>query len=90
MCEGLKEFVKPSVCVGWRGEGVRRFWGCVGGGLYMHWSRFSRSNQVMCVCVKRGADIGHVLLCDHTCEVVYEWGVEERSDVRASVWGVEQ
>ena len=35
-------------CVGVRGEGgMRRGWG-VGGGLYMHWSRFSRSNQVMC------------------------------------------
>ena len=42
------------------------------------------------VCVEGGADIGHVLLCDHTCEVVYEWGEEERGDVRASVWGVEQ
>ena len=26
------------------------------------------------VCVEEGADIKHVLLCDQTCEVVYEWG----------------
>ena len=42
------------------------------------------------VCVEGGADIGHVLLCDHTCEVVYEWGEEERSDGRASGWGIKQ
>ena len=42
------------------------------------------------VCVEGEVDIGHVLLCDHTCEVVYEWGKEERGDVCASVWGVEQ
>ena len=66
-----------------------RGWGWwVGGGLYIQWSRFSSSNQVMCV--EGVADVGHVLLCDHTCEVVYEWGEQERGDVRASVWGVEQ
>ena len=42
------------------------------------------------VCVEGVADVGYVLLGDHTCEVVYEWGEEERSDVRTSVWGVKQ
>ena len=40
------------------------------------------------VWLEEGVDIGHVFLCDHTCEVVYEWGEEERGDLRVSVWGV--
>ena len=41
------------------------------------------------MCVEGVADARHVLLCDHTCEVVYEWGEEERSDGRASRVGGE-
>ena len=36
------------------------------------------------------ANVGHVLLCDHACKVVYKWGEEEGSDVCTSGWWVEK
>ena len=41
------------------------------------------------MCVKGGADVRHVLLCDHTREMVYEWGEEKRGDVFTGMWRVE-
>ena len=69
---------------------MRRGWGGVLGGGVIYALVKVFEIEPGDVCVEGGADIGHVLLCDHTCEVVYEWGEEERSDVRASVCGVEQ
>ena len=36
------------------------------------------------------ANVGHVLLCDDACEMVYEWREEEGSDECASRWGVKK
>ena len=83
----MEEFSEPSVCGGCRGrrgeEGLRE-WGWAVGALV----------EVLKVkpgdmCVKGGADVRHVLLCDHTREMVYEWGEEKRGDVFTGMWRVE-
>ena len=87
MCEIVEEFSEPSMsggCRGCRGEEGLREWGWVVGALV----------KVLKVkpgdmCVKGGADVRHVLLCDHTREMVYEWGKEKRGDVFTGMWRVE-
>ena len=84
----MKEFVKPSVCEGERGEG-----GGLGMVMGCRWVVDAlvkvREVEPGDVYVEGVADDRHVLLGDHTREVVYEWGEEKRGDMFAGTWRVE-